>query len=142
VTVSQQAVAAPLAAMTAAVTAPSVPPAPAPIDDSQAAVVEIPDDDVPLPGSNQWVSLPASTPEPLTGALVVRDDGGAALGARLTAPGPCRHASPSQFWVAPRHIRSRRRSAPALRRPTSSRPRPSRSCGRSFATTALRSTEH
>jgi hypothetical protein len=32
--------------MTAVVTAPSVPPAPAPIDDSQAAV-EIPDDDVP-----------------------------------------------------------------------------------------------
>jgi hypothetical protein len=36
--------------MTMAVTAPSVPPAPAPIDDSQAAVVEIPDDDVLPPG--------------------------------------------------------------------------------------------
>jgi hypothetical protein len=46
----QQAVAAPSAALTTAVTAPSVPPAPAPIDDSQAAVVEIPDEDVPSPG--------------------------------------------------------------------------------------------
>jgi hypothetical protein len=36
--------------MTTAVSAPSVPPAPAPIVDSQAVVVEIPDEDVPLPG--------------------------------------------------------------------------------------------
>jgi hypothetical protein len=66
--------------MTTAVTAPSVPPAPATIDDSRATVVEIPDEDVPLPGWDQWVSLPAPAPEPPTGALVVRDDGGAALG--------------------------------------------------------------
>jgi hypothetical protein len=66
--------------MTTAVSTPSVPPAPAPIDDSQAAVVEIPDDDVPPPGWDQWVSLPATAPEPPTGALVVRDDGGAVLG--------------------------------------------------------------
>jgi hypothetical protein len=32
--------------MTTAVTTPSIPPAPAPVDDSQAAVVEIPDEDV------------------------------------------------------------------------------------------------
>jgi hypothetical protein len=45
----QQVVAALSAAMTTAVTAPSTPPAPAPVDDSQAAVVEILDEDVPLP---------------------------------------------------------------------------------------------
>jgi hypothetical protein len=77
---SQQAVAAPSAAMTTTVTAPSVPPAPAPIDDSQAAAMEIPNEDVPPPGWDQWVSLPAPAPEPPTGAVVVRDDGGAALG--------------------------------------------------------------
>jgi hypothetical protein len=54
--------------------------APAPIDDSQAVVVEIPDDDVPPPSWDQWVSLPAPAPEPPTGALMVRDDGGATLG--------------------------------------------------------------
>jgi hypothetical protein len=66
--------------MTTVVIAPLVPPAPAPIDDSQAAVVEIPDDDVPPPGWDQWVSLPASAPEASAGVLVVRDDGGVALG--------------------------------------------------------------
>jgi hypothetical protein len=60
---AQRVVAAPLAAMTTAVTVPSVPPVPAPIDDSRAAVVEIPDDDVPPLGWDQWVSLPAPAPE-------------------------------------------------------------------------------
>jgi hypothetical protein len=46
----QQVVAAQSAAMTTAVTAPSTPPAPAPVDDSQAAVMEIPDEDVLPPG--------------------------------------------------------------------------------------------
>jgi hypothetical protein len=73
-------VAALSAVMTMAVTAPSVPPALSPIDDSRAAVVEIPDDDVPPPGWDQWVSLPSPAPEPSTGALVVRSDGGAAPG--------------------------------------------------------------
>jgi hypothetical protein len=36
--------------MTTAVTAPSIPPAPAPIIGNQAAVVEIPDNDTPPPG--------------------------------------------------------------------------------------------
>jgi hypothetical protein len=63
----QQAVAAPLAAMTTAVTGPTVPPAPAPIDDSQAAVVEVPNDDVPPPGWDQWVSLPRQPPSPRQG---------------------------------------------------------------------------
>jgi hypothetical protein len=56
------------------------PLAPSPIDDSRAAVVEIPDDDVPPPGWDQWVSLPAPAPESPTVALVVRGHGGATLG--------------------------------------------------------------
>jgi hypothetical protein len=76
----QQEIAAPPVVMTAAVTAPSVPPMPSPIDDSRATVVEIPDDDVPPPGWDQWVSLPVSAPEPPTGALVVRGDVSVALG--------------------------------------------------------------
>jgi hypothetical protein len=51
-----------------------------PIGDSQAAVVEIQDEDVPPPGWDQWVNLPAPAPEPPTGVLVVRDDGGVAPG--------------------------------------------------------------
>jgi hypothetical protein len=73
--------------MTTAVTASLVPPLPAPIDDSQAAVVEIPDEDVPPPVWDQWVSLPAPAPEPPMGALVVRDDGGAALGCPADSAG-------------------------------------------------------
>jgi hypothetical protein len=76
----QQAVAAPSVPMTTAVNALSVPPAPAPIGDSQAAVLEIPDEDVLPPGWDKWVSLPAPAPEPPTGALVVRDDGSMAPG--------------------------------------------------------------
>jgi hypothetical protein len=45
-----------------------------------AVVVEIPDDDVPPPGWDQWASLPTSAPEAPTGALVVRSDVGEALG--------------------------------------------------------------
>jgi hypothetical protein len=76
----QQVAAALSAAMTMAVTAPSIPPASAPVDDSQAAVVEIPDEDVPPPGWDQWVNLPAPAPEPPTGVLVVGDDVGVAPG--------------------------------------------------------------
>jgi hypothetical protein len=39
------------------------------------AVVEIPDDDVPPPGCDQWVSQPISAPEPPTGVLMMREDG-------------------------------------------------------------------
>jgi hypothetical protein len=55
----QQVVAALTAAMITTVTAPSVPPVPAPVDDCQAALVEISDEDVPPPGWDQWVNLPA-----------------------------------------------------------------------------------
>jgi hypothetical protein len=70
-----QVAAATTAVMTTAVTAPSISPAPAPVSGSQAAVVEVPDDDTPLPGWDQWGSLPAPAPELPVGALVVRDDG-------------------------------------------------------------------
>jgi hypothetical protein len=40
--------------MTTAVTTSSTPPSPTPVDDSQAAAVEIPDEDVPPPGWDQW----------------------------------------------------------------------------------------
>jgi hypothetical protein len=42
---------------------------------SQATAVEIPDDDVPPPGWDQWESLPTPAPEPQEGALVRRWDG-------------------------------------------------------------------
>jgi hypothetical protein len=49
------------------VTTPSILPAPAPAGGPQVTVVEIPDDDVPPPGWDQWVSLPTPTPSPLRG---------------------------------------------------------------------------
>jgi hypothetical protein len=95
--------------MTTAVTTASVPQLLAPIDDSQVAVVEISNEDIPPPGGDQWVSLPVPAPEPSTGALVVRDDGGAVLGcstdgagassSRTTLPasgGPATH--PEKEW--------------------------------------------
>jgi hypothetical protein len=63
-----------------AVAALSTLPAPAATGSPQAVALEIPDDDIPLPGWDQWASLPASAPEPPTGALVVRGDDSAALG--------------------------------------------------------------
>jgi hypothetical protein len=38
-------------------------------------VVEIPDDDAPPPGWDQWVNLPMPSPEPQAGALVTQWDG-------------------------------------------------------------------
>jgi hypothetical protein len=71
----QQAAAATTVVMTTAVTALSISLAPAPVSGSQVAVVEVPDNDTPPPGWDQWGSLPAPAPEPQVGALVVRDDG-------------------------------------------------------------------
>jgi hypothetical protein len=76
----QQVVAALTAAMTTAVTAPSIPPVTATVGGCQAAVVEILDDDTPPPGWDQWGNLPALAPEPPTGVLVIRDDGGVMSG--------------------------------------------------------------
>jgi hypothetical protein len=50
-----------------AVAVPSTPPAPAAVGSPRAAVVEVSDDDVPPPGSDQWASLPASAPKGLDG---------------------------------------------------------------------------
>jgi hypothetical protein len=61
--------------MTMAVTAPSISSAPAPVSGSQAAVVEVPDDDTPPPRWDQWGSLPAPAPGPPVGVLMMRDDG-------------------------------------------------------------------
>jgi hypothetical protein len=47
---------------------------------SQATTVEIPDDDVPPPGWDQWASLPTPAPEPQAGALVRRWDGHMVVG--------------------------------------------------------------
>jgi hypothetical protein len=55
-------------------TVPSVLPTPAPADDNQVAVVDVPDDDVPSPGWGQWENLPAPAPEPPVGVLVMRED--------------------------------------------------------------------
>jgi hypothetical protein len=40
---------------------------PAPADSSRAMAVEIPDDDAPPPGWDQWVNLPMPSPEPQEG---------------------------------------------------------------------------
>jgi hypothetical protein len=71
----QQVVADTTAVMTMAVTVPSILPASAPVSCSQAAEVEVPDDDTPPPGWEQWGSLPAPAPESPVGVLVMRDDG-------------------------------------------------------------------
>jgi hypothetical protein len=42
---------------------------------SRATAVEIPDDEVPPPGWDQWASLPTPAPKPQAGALVRRWDG-------------------------------------------------------------------
>jgi hypothetical protein len=61
--------------MAMAVTAPSTLPAPAPTGSPRVVVVEVPDDDVLLPGLDQRESLPTSAPKPPAGALVMREDG-------------------------------------------------------------------
>jgi hypothetical protein len=55
---------------------------PAPAAGSRAAVVEIPDDDSPPPGWDQWVSFPTPSSESLEGALVRRRDGHMVAGGR------------------------------------------------------------
>jgi hypothetical protein len=74
-------------------------------------VVEVPDDDVPPPGWDQWASLPASAPEASTGALVVRDDDGAALGGLAVGTGASSsHAGPA---ACPEQERERAGAPPA-----------------------------
>jgi hypothetical protein len=59
---------------------------------SQAMVVEIPDDDAPPPGWDQWVNLPMPSPESQERALVRRWDGHMVVGGR----GHCAEASSSR----------------------------------------------
>jgi hypothetical protein len=67
------------ATMAMVVAAPSTLPAPPVAGSPQVVVVEIPNNDVPPPGWDQWASPPASAPEASAGALVARGDVGAAL---------------------------------------------------------------
>jgi hypothetical protein len=83
----QQAPSVMTATTAVAVAAPPTSPAPAAAGSPIAAVVEIPDDNVPPPGWDQWVSPPASALEPPTGALVVRGDVGATLGSPADSAG-------------------------------------------------------
>jgi hypothetical protein len=55
---------------------------PAPTSGSRAVVVEVPDDDSPPPGWDQWVSFPTLSPESQEGALVRRRDGHMVAGGR------------------------------------------------------------
>jgi hypothetical protein len=135
----QEVAAAAMAAMTTAVTAPSISPAPVPTSGGQAAVVEVPDDDIPPPGWDQWGSLPAPAPEPPVGALVVRDDarvmsGRLADGAEASSS---RAVLPASYGATARPEQERERAITPPP-PTSSTPRPNRSCGRSSAMTAPR----
>jgi hypothetical protein len=63
---------------------------------SQATAVEIPDDDVPPPGWDQWASLPTPSPEPQMGALVIRRDGHmVAAGSSHGVEASSSHAAPA-----------------------------------------------
>jgi hypothetical protein len=55
---------------------------PAPAGGSRAVVVEIPDDDSPPPGWDQWVSFSMPSPESQEGALVRRREGHMVAGGR------------------------------------------------------------
>jgi hypothetical protein len=55
---------------------------PAPAGGPRAVVVEVPDDNSPPPGWDQWVSFPTLSPESQEGALVMRRDGHMVAGGR------------------------------------------------------------
>jgi hypothetical protein len=55
---------------------------PVPTGGSRAEVVEVPDDDSPPPGWDQWASFPTRSPEPQEGALVRRHEGHMVAGGR------------------------------------------------------------
>jgi hypothetical protein len=54
----------------------------APAGGSRAEVVEVPDDDSPPPGWDQWASFPTRSPEPQEGALVRQREGHMVAGGR------------------------------------------------------------
>jgi hypothetical protein len=104
------------------------------------AVADIAADDALPPGWGQWGNRPASAPEPTAGVLVMREDGSVmprrsvhdaeASSSRAVPPAP-------DVVVAPQ---CRSGVTPSRRRLVSTRPGPSRRCGRSFETTTPRST--
>jgi hypothetical protein len=68
-------------------------PKPALVGSSQATAVEIPDDDVPPPGWDQWASMPTSAPESQAGVLVRRWDSRMVVGrSRYGAEASSSHA--------------------------------------------------
>jgi hypothetical protein len=97
---------------------------------SQATAVEIPDDDVPPPGWDQWASLPTPAPELQAGALVRRWDD------HMVAGGPRHGAEASSSRAATLALGEECVDAP----PTSPTPKRSSGCGRSSAITAPHST--
>jgi hypothetical protein len=106
---------------------------------SLATAVEIPDDNVPPPGWDQWASLPTPAPEPQVGALVRRWDGhmvagGSRHGAEASSSRAGRPAS-SDPAVSLGQGQERVDAPP----PTSPTPKRSSSCGRSSAATTPRS---
>jgi hypothetical protein len=89
----QQESAAAVAQSPAEVAAP--PQEPAVAGSFQATAVDIPDDDTPPPGWDQWGSLPTPAPEPQAGALVRRWDGHmVAGGSRHGVEASSSHAAP------------------------------------------------
>jgi hypothetical protein len=88
----QQEPAAAVAQPEAEVAAP--PQEPALAGSSQATAVEIPDDDAPPPGWDQWGSLPTPAPEPQAGALVRQWDG------HMVAGGSRHGAEASVVWTS------------------------------------------
>jgi hypothetical protein len=97
---------------------------------SQVTAVEIPDDDVPPPGWDQWASLPTPAPEPQAGALARRWDG------LMVARGWRHGAEASSSHAGPPASGEERVDAP----PTSPTPKRSSSCERSSVIMAPRST--
>jgi hypothetical protein len=95
----QQAVTVTTATTAMVVSVPSTPPAPAAAGNPRAA------------GWDQWPSLPTSAPEASTGVLVVRDDGGAALGCPADGVGASSsHAGPA---TRPEQVQERAGAQPA-----------------------------
>jgi hypothetical protein len=100
-----------------AVAVSSTLPAPVVTGSSQAVVVEIPNDDVPPLGWDQWASPAASAPEASAGALVVRGGVGVALGRPTDGTG----ASSSRAGPSAHPGTCRRPADPLRRRPGGAR---------------------
>jgi hypothetical protein len=128
-----------MVAVTAVVTSVSeVPSAPIPAAVDQATVVEIPDDDTLPPGWGQWESWPVPALEPAAGVLVMREDG--CVMSRQPTHGADASSSRASLPASNTTVAHLEQDPPVRRRPTSTKPRPSRRCGKSFETTGPRST--